>query len=162
MNEISSFQSTMYAGWQNYQNLLTAALKPLSPEQLAQRAAPGLRSIGETVTHMIGARARWFHQLMGEGGTAFAALTTWDRAGMPVREAAELIQGLEETWQGMQAAIARWSPTDWALTYPGEPPSEPAILTREWVIWHLIEHDLHHGGEVSLALGMHGLAAPDL
>jgi hypothetical protein len=30
------------------------------------------------------------------------------------------------------------------------------------VVWHLIEHDLHHGGEVSLILGMHGLGAPDL
>ena len=35
-------------------------------------------------------------------------------------------------------------------------------LSRQWVIWHVIEHDLHHGGEVSLMLGTHGLAAPDL
>jgi hypothetical protein len=33
---------------------------------------------------------------------------------------------------------------------------------RKWVIWHLLEHDLHHGGELSFVLGMHGLAAPDL
>jgi uncharacterized damage-inducible protein DinB len=30
------------------------------------------------------------------------------------------------------------------------------------VVWHLIEHDLHHGGELSLTLGMHGVAAPDI
>jgi hypothetical protein len=30
------------------------------------------------------------------------------------------------------------------------------------VIWHLIEHDLHHGGELSFSLGMHNLAAPDI
>ncbi len=51
---------------------------------------------------------------------------------------------------------------EWATTYPGEPPEEPARITRPWVIWHLIEHDLHHGGEVSLTLGTHGLAAPGL
>lgn len=28
--------------------------------------------------------------------------------------------------------------------------------------WHLIEHDLHHGGKVSLLPGMHGLEAPAL
>jgi hypothetical protein len=22
-------------------------------------------------------------------------------------------------------------------------------LSRQWVIWHVIEHDLHHGGELS-------------
>jgi uncharacterized damage-inducible protein DinB len=62
----------------------------------------------------------------------------------------------------MQAAIARWTPADWQQTYPGEEPDEPATLTRQWVIWHLMEHDLHHGGEISLTLGMHGLTAPNL
>jgi hypothetical protein len=27
------------------------------------------------------------------------------------------------------------------------------------MIWHLIEHDLHHGGELSFTLGMHRLTA---
>jgi uncharacterized damage-inducible protein DinB len=63
----------------------------------------------------------------------------------------------------MQEAIARWTPSDWQHTYPGdEDDGEPAIITRQWVIWHLIEHDLHHGGEISLTLGMHGLSAPNL
>jgi uncharacterized damage-inducible protein DinB len=35
-------------------------------------------------------------------------------------------------------------------------------LVRGWIVWHVIEHDLHHGGEVSFTLGMHGLAAPDI
>ncbi|HEX4716084.1 MAG TPA: DinB family protein [Ktedonobacteraceae bacterium] len=30
-------------------------------------------------------------------------------------------------------------------------------MTRQWIIWHVIEHDLHHGGEISLILGTHGL-----
>ena len=162
MTEPQSVLPAIYAGWQNYQSLITAALKPLTPEQLAARAAPNLRSIEEIATHMIGARARWFYQLMGEGGPAFAALATWDRQGQPVRSASELLQGLETTWQGMQASIARWTPADWQQTYPDEDSPEPAVITRPWVIWHLIEHDLHHGGEISLTLGQQGLAAPDL
>jgi uncharacterized damage-inducible protein DinB len=162
MTEPPSLMPTVYAGWHNYQTLLITALTPLSPDQLALRAAPALRSIGEIARHMIGARARWFYQLMGEGGDEFAALGTWDRQGMPTRTAQELVHGLEATWQAMQAAIARWTPDDWQQTYPGEGPDEPATITRPWVIWHLMEHDLHHGGEISLTLGMHGLTAPDL
>jgi hypothetical protein len=26
----------------------------------------------------------------------------------------------------------------------------------------VIEHDLHHGGEIGYSLGMHGLQAPDI
>lgn len=162
MTEPPSLVPTIYAGWQTYQSLLISALAPLSSEQLTRRAASGLRSIGEIATHMIGARARWFYQLLGEGGDEFATLRTWDRPGMPTRSATELIQGLEVTWQGMQTAINRWTPADWQQTYPGEPPDDPETITRQWVIWHLIEHDLHHGGEISLTLGLHGLSAPDL
>ena len=162
MNDIPSSISTIYEGWHKYQSLFITALTPLSPDQLALRATPTLRSVEEIATHMIGARARWFYQLMGEGGEEFALLATWDRTDMPIRSADEVVHALETTWQGMQAAIDRWSPADWQQTYPGEEPDEPARITRAWVIWHLIEHDLHHGGEISLTLGMHGLPAPAL
>ena len=162
MTDNPTLVPTLYAGWQNYQALLVTALADLTPDQLALGAAPGLRTISNTTAHIIGARARWFHNLLGEGGEEFAGLGTWDRPGQPIRSAAELVGGLEATWQGMQAAIARWTPADWAKTYPGDPPGEPASLTPQWIIWHLIEHDLHHGGEISIILGTHGLKAPAL
>jgi uncharacterized damage-inducible protein DinB len=162
MAESPSTLAVFYKGWNDYQELLTKALAPLSQEQLTLRAAPELRSIGEIATHMIGARARWFYLMMGEGGDEFAAMARWDRPGMPVRSAAELVSGLENTWQFMQQAFARWTPADWEHLYEGEDEDGPYSFTRQWIIWHLIEHDLHHGGEISLTLGMHGLAAPNL
>jgi len=160
MNEPASTISTIYTGWHTYQTRLTTALTSLSSEQLALRAAPNLRSIGKIATHMIGARARWF--MMEEDDEALVVFATWDRSEMTTRSATELIDGLEATWQAMQAAIAGWTPSHWQWTAPGEEPDEPALITRSWVIWHLIEHDLHHGGEIALILGLHGLAAPDL
>jgi uncharacterized damage-inducible protein DinB len=162
MSDLPSTIATIYSGWETYQGLIAAALRPLTREQLALSAAPGLRTIGQISAHMIGARARWFHGLMGDGLPAFEPLGRWDRHDAPPRDAAELAHGLAATWQGMQAAIASWTPADWQETFPGEPPSEPAVMTRAWVIWHLIEHDLHHGGEISLTLGVHGLSAPDI
>ena len=99
---------------------------------------------------------------MGEGGQEFAALGAWDRKEMPTRNATELVNALEMTWQVMQEALARWTPAEWEQTYEGKDAGEPVSFTRQWVIWHLIEHDLHHGGEISLTLGMHGLMAPAL
>ena len=32
-------------------------------------------------------------------------------------------------------------------------------LSRAAVVWHVLEHDLHHGGEISLIFGVHGLQA---
>ncbi len=33
----------------------------------------------------------------------------------------------------------------------------PDEVTRGWIIWHVVEHDLHHGGELSYSLGALGL-----
>jgi uncharacterized damage-inducible protein DinB len=162
MPENKQLIPAIYAGWHSYQDVLIAALRPLNKEQLALQAAPQLRSIGKIAAHMIGARARWFYLLMGEGGKAFKSLGNWDRQGAKNRSAEELVDGLERTWDGMQAVINRWSAEDWQKTWPGEDESEPEIITRQWVIWHLIEHDLHHGGEISLTLGVHGIQALDL
>jgi len=35
-------------------------------------------------------------------------------------------------------------------------------FSRAKVVWYLIEHDLHHGGEISQILGTNGIAAPEL
>jgi uncharacterized damage-inducible protein DinB len=153
---------TIYTGWAEYQDKITQALAPLTPEQLELRAAPNLRSVGDIARHMVGARARWMHGLMGEGGPELADLAGLDRSDTAGRTADELVQGLRATGQLIQESVARWTPEDMAYLFTGEWGGEPYSLSRAWVIWHLIEHDLHHGGEVSFSLGMHGLAAPDL
>ena len=99
---------------------------------------------------------------MGEGGDAFKAISRWGRQGAKAQSAEELVSGLEATWTGMHDAIARWTAEDWQKTWPGEDDDEPEVITRHWVIWHLIEHDLHHGGEISIVLGAHGIAGLQL
>jgi uncharacterized damage-inducible protein DinB len=148
--------------WENYQDLLIAALEPLTAEQLELRAAPNLRSIHDIATHIVGARARWLRRALNEGPADLDEVGAWDRAGSPPRTAAELVDGLRRTWAALRACLERWTEVDLARTFEREYGGETVKLSQRWVIWHLIEHDLHHGGEVSFSLGMHGLAAPDL
>lgn len=162
MTEQQGLVASIYDGWHAYQRAFIEAIEPLTPEQLAVRAAPELRSVGEIATHIVGARARWFHSLMREGGEAFAAMGKWDRPGAEPRSAEDLVHGLEATWTGMHEAIARWTPEQWQQTWPGEDGGEPEVITRQWVIWHLIEHDVHHGGEISITLGAHGIPGVQL
>jgi uncharacterized damage-inducible protein DinB len=153
-----------YQGWDAFQELLITALKPLTPEQLAWRLAPNLRSVDENCRHMIGARVRWCHSLMHLGDETFAAMGQWDRQGMPARSADELVAGLRQSWQVLQDALEEWSPADLAYAYPNDArdPGEPETFTRQWVIWHLIEHDVFHGGEISQILGAQGITGVDL
>ncbi|MBI1743401.1 DinB family protein [Candidatus Acetothermia bacterium] len=153
---------SIYEGWYAYQAVMTKAIAPLGSDQLALRAAPGLRSVREMAAHIIGVRARWFYLQFREGGDEFKAFCSWDRPQAKVWSAEEIVKGLEATWIGMQEAIARWTPADWEQTWPGEDDTEPEVITRPWVIWHPIEHDLHHGGEISITLRAHELRALEL
>ena len=167
---------TFYTAWQAYQERLTAALAPLTAEQLALRAAPGLRSIGENALHLVGCRMFWFTEVLGEdGGEELRRYARWNEAalgapypdehalalalGRPVPTAGELAQGLDRTWHFMADRLTRWSPTDLQQTLREEGDGPPVEVSRAWVVWHVLEHDLHHGGELSLTLGMHGLPA---
>jgi uncharacterized damage-inducible protein DinB len=161
MTETQDLTESIFDGWHTFQGALIKALQPLEGEQLALRVSPDLRSVGQIARHIIGARARWFHMLLDEGGEEFETLGEWDRRDAPERSAREIVDGLETTWRGMHEAIARWTPDEWRQTYPGDE-GEPEVITRQWVIWHLIEHDVYHGGEISLTLGMHGVRAVDL
>ncbi len=162
MSEANVTLAIMSQGWQTYQNCVSEAIAPLSLDQLALRAAPNLRSIDELARHIIGVRADWFHEVLGEGGEDFGALSQWDLPDSPPRLASELVSGLEATWKVMQEALARFTPADLQENIQNEHRGKTYTFTRGWVVWHVIEHDLHHGGEIAYSLGMHGLKAPDI
>ena len=164
MTEPSAVLAPFYKGWDLYQQHLVNAVAPLSPEQLDLRPAPDLRSVRMIALHITGARARWLHYALHEGGEDLAALGVWDRPDQPVRSAAELVAGLEATWQVLHDGMQRWTIADLeeVLQETVNGDEEAESFTRQWIIWHLIEHDLHHGGELSFLLGIHHLPAIDL
>jgi uncharacterized damage-inducible protein DinB len=168
--------TTFYTSWNVYQDRLKAALAPLTPSQLALRAAPDLRSIGENALHIVGCRVFWLTEFLGEDGgeemkgyapwnevALRAPYATWDEVALALRASAptgaELAQGLDRTWKFMADCLARWSPADMQQTFSDEGDDTSSEVSRAWVVWHVLEHDLHHGGEISLTLGMHGLPA---
>src|SRR5437660_3533233 len=168
MTEHQLSLSPFYAGWDVYQQHLVAAIAPLTSEQLALRSSPQNWSVGMLVAHIVSARAWWFHTRMGEGNADLAPLATWDdwdeNEEVPLRPAAELVVGLENTWQMIQDTLARWTPADLEHVFPAysEDKGDSPARSRQWIIWHVVEHDIHHGGELSSILGAHGLAAVDL
>lgn len=147
-----------YKGWDGYQQMLTEVVAPLSAEQLERQASPSLRPVWTIAAHIIAARVFWFHTILGEGAADIASLQTWDDDGQSPRSAAELELGLDRTWHLIEERLARWTADDLEVTFPRRNES----LSRQWVIWHVLEHDLHHGGELCFSLGLQGIKTPDL
>ena len=185
-----------YAGWGAYNQRLVAAIALLTQEQLALRTTPQHWSIGMYVTHLVANRAWWFHARMGEGGDDLTSLELWalgvcEADVDPGHTAAELVAGLEKTWQMIEEALARLTPTDLEQVFPPldqaervrhatlvEPALQPyakmwldatarsgevrPAVSCQQIIWGVLEHDIHHGSEISTTLGVHGLPVVEM
>ncbi len=157
---------TFYRGWGTYQQNLVKVIAPLSTEQLTLPTAPGHWTIGMVAQHLVANRVWWFQVWMGEGDPDLAPIAHWDPADDVEQDplsAAELVSGLEATWGMVHDALERWNPThlDEVFQAPAALREEERDLfppvSRQWIIWHVLEHEIHHGGELTLALGMRDL-----
>jgi uncharacterized damage-inducible protein DinB len=158
-------QSTLdviYENWRGYQEKLRNCIAPLTAEQLLLQPAAHMWPLGQIVQHIISVRAGWFSGTLQDDDELMSAYMLWGQRDSPDRSAAELAQGLADTWAFIEARLQRWTPADCAQTFPDEWDGQIYQVSRSWVIYHMLEHDLHHGGEVSLILGMNGLSGVDL
>jgi uncharacterized damage-inducible protein DinB len=185
-----------YAGWGIYNQRLVEAIASLTGEQLALRLTPQSWSIGMYATHIVANRAWWFHARMGEGSDDLTSLELWalgvcEADVDPAHSAAELVEGLEKTWQMIENTLARLTPADLEQVFPPldqaererhaalvEPALQPyaqmwldatrlagevrPAVSLQAIIWGVLEHDIHHGSEISTILGAHGLPVVEL
>lgn len=158
-------QSTLeviYENWRGYNEKLQSCIAPLKNEQLLLQPAPHMWPLGQIVQHIISVRAGWFSGTLQDADEMMNEYMLWGKRDSPSRSAGELVHGLNETWGFIESRLQRWTPADCARNFPDEWEGQIYEVSRSWVIYHVLEHDLHHGSEVSLILGINGLQALDL
>ena len=153
-----------YEGWAKHHALLIDALRGLTPGQLDLRTAPHQWAVWQLASHVAGTRAYWFHDVLGEGDSATRDLFRVDRTTDPnvpledagweddaehPRSAQELVDGLRRTWTMVDGCLRRWTAED----LDGTVVRPTRTHHRGWVVWHVMEHDLHHGGRYRRSSG---------
>jgi uncharacterized damage-inducible protein DinB len=160
-------------GWARHQARLIDALRGLTVEQLAFRTAPQQWAVWQLAAHMAGSTVYWFHDVLGEGDQATRDLFRVEHSTVPglaledaqweddethPRRADELVDALTRAWSLVDECLGRWTADDLAASVE----RGGRTHQRGWVVWHILEHDLHHGGEISQILGSNGLTGLDL
>ncbi len=164
----------VFDGWQGYQTSLVHAVEPLSAEQLRWRPGPQAQSIGEVVRHISLGRVTWFARMEAPGSAEVCAtIPEWEVDGdgnkdiveraLPITEdAAELVIWLERTWSMIELTLTTWTVADLARTYRHRWNGQVYQVSTQWTLWRILTHDVHHGGELSLMLGLQGIEAFEL
>ena len=138
--------------WQFMQDELVRVVALLSDAQMNTRIAPNVRTLGEQAEHIVRGRALWVHKVVGD--PSLEPMMNWDEPDDPTRSVAEVVVGLQHTWQILRAYIEP-STTD----NPGMVSEQEKDGLR--TVWGMLDHDLCHAGELVLMLGVLGLETPE-
>jgi hypothetical protein len=152
MTRASTAEARVFESWQDYQEALKRAIGPLTEDQLTRRLLPGLRTAGEIAEHIVFGRALHLHRTLGEAVAELTPFLGWETGGTP-HTAAEIVHGLDLTWQFITNCLMRGSAND-------DLAEEEALIIQ--TIWGLLDHDLPHAGELSLLLGAAGLPGVEI
>lgn len=145
----------LFGHWQEVRKGLFQALDRLADAHLDFVPREGLWSLGTTARHIANAEEGWFRY----AGTR--ELAEWPGAYTAedyptVASIKTLLSDVHERTEAYLTTLGV-ADLDQVLNMPwGEE------LSLRWIIWHVLEHEIHHRGEIFLMLGLLGLEAPEV
>ena len=141
--------------WEQVRLELFQAIDMLDDAMLDFVPREGLWSLGDTLRHIANAEEGWFRYVVerqyDEWPPAYSAedypsVQSIKKLLTDVHSRTEVY--LEPlSWDDMETEIE----APWGHQY-----------ALKWIIWHIIDHEIHHRGEVFLMLGLMGIEAPDI
>jgi uncharacterized damage-inducible protein DinB len=143
----------LFVHWKEVRNGLLTAIEKLTDTQLNFSPREGLWSLRETVVHIAGTEDGWLR--------CYTA-NRWHEnppqaADYPTIASLKALlakqHSITETQfaENAEATLAQVCSLPWG-----------AQVTMGWAVWHVLEHEIHHRGEVYLMLGLMGMEAPDV
>ena len=138
--------------WQLMQDELVRVVALFSDTQMNMRIAPNVRTLGEQAEHIVRGRALWVHKVVDD--PSLEPMMNWDEPDDPTHSAAEVVAGLQHTWQILRAYIEPSTTDD---PDPVSEQEKDGLRT----IWGMLDHDLCHAGELALMLGVLGFETPE-
>ena len=143
-----------FSHWKYVRQGLYEALDLLSDEQLAFVPGEGLWSLGTVACHIANAEDGWFRYI------AAGELDEWPPMEVEryptVASVKALLAEVHACTLTYLEALDIADLDQKVTTFWG------AEVTLRWIIWHVLEHEAHHRGEIYLMLGLMGMEAPDV
>jgi len=164
----------VFEGWEGYQTSLVNAIAPLTKEQLIWRRSEQVRTLGQLACHIAFARIDWF-KFMDAPGSAevMSRINRWETdddgnrwiaedTSVIVDNAQSLVEWLKTSWSMVEKTLAAWTVADLDIVHPHRWNGETYANTRQWTVWRIMAHDIHHGGQIARILAEQGIQAFEL
>jgi len=140
--------SEMFSHWDQVRGSLLVMIDRFNQEDLTFSPFKDSWSVGQIMLHIADCEDNWLH------GVVRQEVKPWIFYGLadyPSREA--IREMLERAHNRTIAFLDSLEEDDLDKVYKI---SDGESYTLRWIIWHVLEHEIHHRGELSLALGLLG------
>ena len=138
----------LFSHWDQVHADTLAVLDKFSDDELTFVAYPGGMTVGRIALHIADAEEGWFRRIATKEREEWPADYTLEN--YPTKEAIQSL--LVEVHAKMFTYLATLTTDD--LDTQIESPWGQFSL--RFIIWHVLEHEIHHRGELSLILGLLG------
>jgi len=143
-----------YSHWDQIHKDTLGVIDQFGLEELTFIPFPGGWSVGQIMLHIADAEDGWFGTIVQKSYDSWPAGHTL--ADCPTKEDIKAL--LEDVHTRTMEYLSTLSLQDLDQVLE----SEWGHFTLRFIIWHVLEHEVHHRGELSLILGLLGKEGLDV
>ena len=140
--------NVLFSHWEQVRCDLLKTIEQFTDEELDFIPFEGSWSVKQIILHIADCEDNWLHGVV-QG--IYEPWIGYPEKDYPTRES--MLAVLENAHEKTKTFLACHDTSDMDQEYliPNEHP-----FKLGWIIWHVLEHEIHHRGELSLILGILG------
>ena len=139
--------------WSRLNDALIQLVDLVPDEQINWSPKPELWNFRGILLHIAGSRDYWMGRIVQDGDPAPSAYET-------ARSKEEIKREYLRTWERLQRFLSDAEKV--GATYEDVWYGEPQRLSGHWIAYHLLEHDIHHRGDIFHYLALLGIEHPNV
>jgi uncharacterized damage-inducible protein DinB len=144
-----------FGHWKLIRKGLLATLEKFQEDELHYKPFEEAWSVGEILLHIANAEEGWFRYAVTREFDEWPSGHTLEN--YPTFESIKIL--LTEVHDWTETYLSGLKPEDYKQVF--ELPWDERVPLG-WIIWHVLEHEIHHRGELSLILGLLGREGLDV
>lgn len=138
--------SQMFNHWDQVRSDLLATIDMFNQDELIFAPFEGSWQVGQIVLHIADCEDNWLHGIVQRKIEPYVFYELKDHPTVAAIKAV-----LERAHDRTQDLLANLDERDLDKDYTT---TQGETYKLGWIIWHVLEHEIHHRGELSLALGL--------
>jgi uncharacterized damage-inducible protein DinB len=144
----------LFKHWEQVRQQLYETIDKFQESELTYQPFSTSWTVGQIMLHIAEVEELWIGSIVLKEATPSLE---YELADYPTK--AKIKRVLKKSHQHTEKLLAGLEEVDLQKKYHTE---NDAILSLYWILWHVVEHEIHHRGELSLILGLLGREGLDV